>query len=112
MLRLFARDITEVLSAVAEIMEVLRVAAQADPQVAKAYSAVHAGRRDNLALVANALAGKGPLRHGMTPAEALLQIGRLASPELFLMITRLEGATLGQYADWLEQTLGQLLLPE
>lgn len=111
MLRLFARDIAQVISAVADIVAVLRVAAQADPEVAKVYDAIHAGRRENLALVARALAGKGPLRDEMSEAAALAQIWRLASPELFLMLTRIEGLTTEQYAAWLEHTLGQLLLP-
>ena len=111
MLRLFARDIVQVLSAVADIVAVLRVAAQADPEVAKVYDAIHAGRRENLALVAKALAAKGPLRDEMSEAAALAQIWRLASPELFLMLTRIEGLTPEQYAAWLEHTLGQLLLP-
>ena len=111
MLTLFARDIVRVLSAVADIVAVLRVAAEADPEVAKVYDAIHAGRRENLALVAKALAGKGPLRDGMSEAAALAQIWRLASPELFLMLTRIEGLTPEQYAAWLEHTLGQLLLP-
>jgi AcrR family transcriptional regulator len=111
MLRLFARDIAQVLSAVADIVAVLRVAAEADPEVAKVYDAIHAGRRENLALVAKALAGKGPLRDEMSEAAALAQIWRLASPELFLMLTRIEGLTPEQYAAWLDHTLGQLLLP-
>ncbi|KQV08837.1 TetR/AcrR family transcriptional regulator [Devosia sp. Root105] len=111
MLRLFARDIVQVLLSVAEIVAVLRVAAEADPEMAKVYDAIHAGRRENLALVAKALAGKGPLRDGMSEAAALAQIWRLASPELFLMLTRIEGFTPEQYAAWLEHTLGQLLLP-
>ena len=111
MLGLFARDIAQVLLAVADIVAVLRVAAQADPEVAKVYDAIHAGRRENLALVAKALAAKGPLRDGMSEAAALAQIWRLASPELFLMLTRIEGLTPEQYAAWLEHTLGQLLLP-
>ena len=110
-LRLFSRDIAQVLSAVAEIVGVLRVAAQAEPEMAKVYDTIHAGRRENLALVAKALAARGPLRNGMTEAAALAQIWRLASPELFLMLTRIEGLTPEQYADWLEHTLGQLLLP-
>lgn len=111
MLGLFARDIAQVLLAVADIVAVMRVAAQADPEVAKVYDAIHAGRRENLALVARALAGKGPLRDEMSEAAALAQIWRLASPELFLMLTRIEGLTTEQYAAWLEHTLGQLLLP-
>lgn len=110
-LRLFSRDITGVLSGVAEIVDVLRVAAQAEPEMAEVYDAIHRGRRENLALVAKALAGKGPLRNGMTEAAALGQIWRLASPELFLMLTRVEGMTPERYGEWLEQTLGQLVLP-
>jgi AcrR family transcriptional regulator len=109
-LRLFAGDIAQVLAAVADIVAVMRVAAQADPEVAKVYESIHAGRRENLALVARALAAKGPLRDGMSEAAALAQIWRLASPELFLMLTGIEGLTGAQYAAWLEHTLGQLLL--
>ena len=110
-LRLFAGDIAQVLAAVADIVAVMRVAAQADPEVAKVYDGIHAGRRENLALVARALAAKGPLRDGMSEAAALAQIWRLASPELFLMLTGIEGLTEAQYAAWLQHTLGQLLLP-
>lgn len=110
-LRAFSRDIAQILSGVAEIVAVLRVAAQTDPEMARAYEVIHEGRRDNLALVAKALAAKGPLRDGMSEAEALAQIWRLASPELFLVITRIEGFSPEQYGDWLGQTLGRLLLP-
>ncbi len=110
-LRLFARDIAQVLSAVADLVAVMRVAALADPEVAKVYDGIHAGRRENLGLVARALLGKGPLRDGMSEAAALQQIWRLASPELFLLLTGVEGLTEEQYSAWLEHTLRQLLLP-
>lgn len=111
-LRLFAEDITRVLSAVADMVAVVRVAAQADPAVEGVYRTIHSGRRENLRVFARALSGKGPLRGSLSEDDVLDEVWRLASPELFLLMTRTEGLSLPAYARWLECTLGRLLLPE
>ncbi len=109
-LNLFATSIAGVLESVAPLVAVISVAAKTDPDVAVVYDTIHRGRRENLALAARALAQKGSLRRGVTEGEVLEQLWRLASPELFLLLTRTEGMSAGDYAVWLERTVRQLVL--
>ncbi|HWA18660.1 MAG TPA: hypothetical protein VG757_06655 [Devosia sp.] len=54
---------------------------------------------------------KGPLKTGIGRKAATATIWRLASPELFLLMTGVEGMSTVQYARRLEATLAALLLP-
>lgn len=107
---LFAGDIAGVLGNVAELMAVVRTAATTDADLARLYRDLHEGRRRNLAFVARALAEKGPLRHGMDTEAATAQLWRLASPELFLLMTEIEGISAAGYAQWLTDALVGALL--
>ena len=109
-LHLFAEDIAQLLSGVAGLMGVARGVAGSEPDIGKIYRGIHAGRRDNFGMVAAALERHGPLRNGMSTDEAVATIWRLTSPELFLLMTEIEGLTPSQYARWLEATLAQLLI--
>jgi AcrR family transcriptional regulator len=111
-LRLFTRDVANLLAGVAPLVAVVREVARAEPEVDRVYRIIHAGRRENFRRVAAALAGKGPLRPGVDEVQAIDQIWRLASPELFLLMTRVEGLNETQYAGWLEASLSRLLLPD
>lgn len=110
MISLFAEDIADVLGNVAELMAVVRVAAATDPDLALLYGNLHEGRRRNLAFVAETLLGKGGLRHGMDAPAATVQLWRLASPELFLLMTRTEAITPAAYVRWLADILTVTLL--
>ena len=110
LLQAFARDIADVLSEVAELMAVARVAAQSDPALDALFRDLHEGRRRNLASVGAALLRLGPLRDGLRPDEAAATVWRMASPELYLLLTVTEGMAVTDYADWLSATLGRLLL--
>jgi hypothetical protein len=109
-LALFARDITQVLERVAPLMAVVRAAAETQPELAEVYSALHRGRTANLTKVVEALLRHGPLRTARGDAVAVLS--RLASPELFLLVTKVEGLSLTQYRAWLLDVLTALLLPD
>jgi len=102
---LFCEDITKVLARVAPLMDVVRMAAATDPVIAKLYSEFHRGRRKNLEWFAGALLRNGPLRDGMDAKSAGLIIWRLASPDLFLLMRRVEGASLRTYSHWLTECL-------
>ena len=109
---LFAKDITGVLGSVAELMAVVRTAAASDPALRTVYQSLHEGRRRNLAFVAEALLQAGPLRPGIDAAAATALLWRLASPELFLLITQVEGLTPADYAAWLADMVEAALLPD
>lgn len=106
---LFAWDITRVLANVAEVMAVVRTAAETDPDLAQLYAALHDGRRRNLRFVSAALATTGALRSGMEEAEVTAHIWRLASPELYLLMTKVEGLTEEAYTRWLAEALRRQL---
>ncbi len=111
-LALFASDITDVLGNVAELMAVVRSAAEGDAALEGLYRNLHDGRRRNLAFVARALLAAGSLRAGMDAEAATATLWRLASPELFLLMTKLEGQSREQYAAWLGATLAAALLQD
>lgn len=108
---LFAKDITSVLGNVAVLMAVVRTAAATDTELAALYRGLHDGRRRNLVFVAKALLDKGPLRDGMDAETATALLWRLASPELFLLMTDIEGLQAASYAEWLTDALVDALLP-
>ncbi|UVC10139.1 TetR/AcrR family transcriptional regulator [Rhizobium sp. TH2] len=107
---LFAKDISRVLANVADVMAVVRTAAETDPALAQLYAALHEGRRRNLGFVAAALLATGTLRNGMGEAEVTAHIWRLASPELYLLMSKVEGLTEEAYAEWLHEALTRQLL--
>lgn len=108
---LFAHDIAGVLSGVADLMAVVRTAAETDPQMAALYRGLHDGRRRNLHFAAAALARLGRLRDGLSADAATEVLWRLASPELFLLLRDVEKLDQSQYAAWLTDSLGAILLP-
>ena len=91
-------------------MAVVRTAAATDTELAILYSSLHDGRRRNLAFVAKALLEKGSLRHGMDAEAATALLWRLASPELFQLMTETEGVTVSAYTGWLAGALADALL--
>jgi AcrR family transcriptional regulator len=107
---LFAEDICRVLVRVADVMAVLRTAGETEPSLFKLYVALHEGRRKNLSFVAAALIRNGSLRDDIDSATATAHIWRLASPELFLLMTKVEGVSHAAYAEWLSDALKRVLL--
>ena len=105
---LFATDIAEVLGRVAPLTAVVRAAAESQPALKELYVGLHRGRTRNLAMLIDAL-----LRHGFLRTDrdaCLASLVRLASPELFLVVTKVEGLSAAQYATWLADALTALLL--
>lgn len=109
---LFVRDIADVLGYMADLMDVVRTAAATDADLAALYSSLHDGRRRNLGFVARALLEKGQLRNGMDLETATATLWRLASPELFLLMTQVEGLSAPDYAAWLIKMIEAAMLPE
>ena len=102
-LRLFAQDVSVRLERVAPVLAVLAGAAPGDPALGSVYKELHAGRLRNLAALTNSLAQLGPLRDGAQ--ETTETIWALASPELYFLLTSVQGWTQAHYAAWLEESL-------
>ena len=103
-------DIAAVLARIAPLVDVVRSAARANPEIAELYARLHRGRRDNLETFIAALDSQGMLREGLDRDSAVATVWRLASPELFLLVTRTEGIAQADYADWLAGMLEASLL--
>lgn len=110
MIALFASDISQVLGAFAPLMAVLRVAATTEPELNKLYVRIQQGRRENLSAFAAALISLAHLNEDMALAEATSVIWRLASPEMYSLITEVEGLDQSGFADWLASSLHRILL--
>jgi AcrR family transcriptional regulator len=111
-IELFATDIAGVLVHVAPLVAVVRAAAETEPKLAALYAELHAGRRRNLRVAAEALVRHGPLRGKPSDDDVTAQLWRLASPELFLLVTRVDGADQQAFAKWLARTLKALFVPD
>jgi|SRR6185503_9290737 len=108
-LRLFAADIARRLERAGPLVAVVAGAARSEPELADLLARLHDTRRRNLATLVDALAANGPL--ALPPAEALDTVWALTSPELHQLLVRVRGWKRGRYAEWLAETLAQLLLP-
>ena len=106
-LRLFADDISLRLERVAPLLAVLAAAAPGDPALASLYQEVHASRQRNLRTLTRSLRRLGPLQHSERATTET--IWALASPELYLLLTTVQGWTRTRYAAWLKDSLGALL---
>jgi AcrR family transcriptional regulator len=112
LIAMFAADIADVLSRVAPLMAVVRAAATAEPELAALYRQMHEGRKRNLSVVIQTLADKAALHADLDENSATALLWRLASPDLFTLMSDVEGIAQEAYATWLEQTLIRLLLPD
>ena len=108
----FSSDIASILARVAPLVDVVQSAARSSQEIAALYDKLHRGRRNNLKKLVMALAANGMLREGLDPDRATDTVWRLASPELFLLVTRTEGLTQADYAIWLTSMLKASLLKE
>jgi AcrR family transcriptional regulator len=106
-LRLFADDISLRLERVAPLLALLAAAAPGDPALASLYRELHTGRRRNLRALTRSLTRFGPLQRG--ERETTETIWALASPELYHLLTSVQGWTRTRYAAWLESSLGELV---
>jgi len=110
-IRMFSRSITSILARAAPIMEVMKSAARTDHEIAGLRDRMLAERKENMARVAQAIAGNNGLRAGLDVNQAGVLIWTLTSPEVFLLLTRERDYSIEQYAEWLRETLNRLLLP-
>ena len=100
------------LERVAPLMDVVHAGAATDRRLQALYREFHDGRRRNLGFVARALLATAPLRDGQDEEQATAAIWRLASPELFMLMRKVEGTDRTAYAAWLLGALSDALLVE
>ena len=109
--RMLAHGIRGILERAGPIFDVMRSAAAADPQIAELYRRLQEERLRNMMRVAGWVAEKGPLRTGLTVADAADIVWTLTSADVHRLVTVDRGWPGEQYERWLGDTLIALLLP-
>lgn len=110
-LQMFAQVIADNMEGAAYISEIMQVAAKTEADVDKMVQNLNKQRWQHMAIAVQQIASNGPLREKMDKAYATDTIWTLASPEVFLLLTRDRGWSKEKYAEWLADTLTRALLP-
>lgn len=107
---LFARDIAATSARARPFFQMLRTAAEVEPDLAPVYREMEASRARNMGEAARWFAARGPLR---VPVDrAADTIWALASPDTARLLCEIGGWTVDEYATWLEDALVRTLLPD
>ena len=109
-LQLFAQVVANNLEGNASISEIILVAAKTDQDIEKIMQQLIKQRRQHMAVAVQQLAANGPFRDNMDEEYATDTVWTLASPEVFLLLTRDLGWPKDKYAQWLADTLIRVLL--
>ena len=110
-LQLFAQVVANNLEGNASISEIILVAAKTDQDIEKIMHQFIKQRRQHMAVAVQQIAANGPFRDNMDEEYATDTVWTLASPEVFLLLTRDLGWPKDKYARWLTETLISVLLP-
>jgi len=101
----------EILSRAAPVYEIMRTAANTEPEIRKRVRYLHKERLENMTSFFQHVAANGPLREGLDEKRAGEIIWALASPELFNLLTTELSWSREKYSQWLADILIRVLLP-
>ena len=109
--RLLAQLARNLLGRAASAHAALLSAAAVDPEVTAIAEEDDRRRRATQRAFVEIVAAAGPLRDGLSIAEATDTFGALASPETYALLTRRRGWSPARYERWLAINLALTLLP-
>jgi AcrR family transcriptional regulator len=110
-IELFVHDIYEMMSRVAPIFDVMRVAAKTEPEIAEMLENILNARVQGMMAFVQALMKNRPLRDGLTPEDAAEMIWTLTSAEVFTLLNVNRGWSEEKHTQWLIDALTRFLLP-
>ena len=90
---------------------VLRAAIAVTPELDALADEDETRRNESLRTFVEMLSSRGPLRDGLSIADATDTVSALANPETYAYLTRRRGWTAARVQRWLEESLTLLLLP-
>ncbi len=111
-LQMFAREVANNLAQVAVVSEIMVNAAKTERDVDRILQRLINQRLEHMTFAVQQIASNGPFREKVDEAYATDSVWTLTSPEVFLLLTRDRGWSKEKYAQWLADTLIQVLLPE
>jgi AcrR family transcriptional regulator len=110
-IRLFARDMTEIMERVGPLFGVMRAAAISEPEIAALLQRLLKTRWENIGVFVQWLEQNGPLRAGLSGEEATDITWTTSSGEVHQLLRKDRDWTRERYEQWLTETLSVLLLP-
>jgi hypothetical protein len=111
-LAMFAAGIGEQMERVGPVDEVLRGAAAVDPEAAALRREIQLEqRRRAMRTVVGWVAANGPLKEGLSEADAASIVWTLTSPEVHRLLRVDSRWSQARYVAWLRETLVASLLP-
>jgi AcrR family transcriptional regulator len=110
-IQMFAQGIATVMGRAAPVFDMLRSAAETEPEIAELVQRLTDERWHNMTVILDAIAANGPLRDGLDRESSVTAIWTLASPQMCLLLMRDRGWSEDQYGAWLAESLIRLLLP-
>lgn len=110
-LQLFAQVVANNLEGNASMSEIILVAAKTDSDIEKIMQQFIKQRRQHMAVAVQQITANGPFRENMDEEYATDTVWTLASPEVFLLLTRDLAWSKDKYEQWLSETLIKVLLP-
>jgi AcrR family transcriptional regulator len=109
--RLAAGIMRGVLEGNAAVHAVIRTAIAVNPELNALADEDEARRNASLRAFVKMLSSRGPLRDGLSIADATDRVSAMANPETYAYLTRRRGWTAARVQRWLEESLTLLLLP-
>jgi AcrR family transcriptional regulator len=107
----FSADIVTRIERARPINDVIRSAAEVDPDIADLRARMQENRFSKLQTFVEWVAANGPLRDDMDADEAATIIWTLTSPDVNRLLRDVRGWSSQRYAQWLSATLLRVLLP-
>jgi AcrR family transcriptional regulator len=110
-LRTMAPGIRQILDRAGPMFDVMRIAAAADADIAAAHRRLQEERLQNMTRVVGWIEANGPLRSGLSTAEAGEIMWTLTSADVHRMLRIERGWSVERYEGWLAESLIAALLP-
>ncbi|PKO08229.1 MAG: hypothetical protein CVU40_16360 [Chloroflexi bacterium HGW-Chloroflexi-2] len=109
-IEIFSHDIFEIMSRMAPIFEIMRIAAKTEPEISDILQQILKSRYHGMEKFIQYLSTNITLQEDLTPAEAVETVWAITSAELYNLLTVDRGWSGEQYEQWLAKTLKKILL--
>jgi AcrR family transcriptional regulator len=106
----FAPSVTQIIERVRPVDDILRSAGAVDSDIATLRARIQEARFSSMQTFVGWLAKNGPLREGVSLADAATIVWALTSPEMHHLLRDIRGWSRQRYVRWLEDSLVRTLL--
>ena len=107
----FAKSIVSFVERARPVDDIIRGAAEVDPEIAAMRIDLHRARYGNMRQLVSWLKANGPLRRGLSEDDAAAIVWTVTSPEVNRLLRAERGWSAERYRAWLADTLAHSLLP-